>query len=246
MNKCFLGLDRPTLTSTSFSYRPISGSLFQNGISTTDIKQGQVGNCYFLATLGSIAHEQPSYIQNMFIDNGDNTWTVRFKNGANWDYVTVDRYLPTNSSGNLVYASQGRNFANTANELWVALAERAYAQIGESGWTRGTSRTNSYASIEGGWMTYVITQVTGLSSQWGSITSVTQQTLIDWVNSNKIVTLGTNSAPGNNLVGYHAYAITSYNAASGTFFVRNPWGTQHVELTFAQMVSSNVDLAYSV
>ncbi len=248
IGKWFLGLDRPTPTSTSYSYRSISGSLFQNGISTTDVKQGQVGDCYFLATLGSIAQEQPNYIQNMFIDNGDNTWTVRFNKSGVWDYVTVDRFLPTNSSGNLVYASQGSNFANTANELWVALAEKAYAQIGESGWTRGTSRTNSYQSIEGGWMTYVINQVTGLNStwSWSGISSLTEQTVINWVNSNTIVTLGTGSNPGNNLVGGHAYAITSYNASNGTFFVRNPWATQHVELTWAQLMSSNVDLAYSV
>jgi Calpain family cysteine protease len=246
IGKWFLGLDRPTPTSTSYSYRSISGSLFQNGISTTDIKQGQVGDCYFLSTLGSIAHEQPNYIQNMFIDNGDNTWTVRFNNSGKWDYVTVDRFLPTNSSGNLVYASQGSNFANTANELWVALAEKAYAQIGESGWTRGTNRTNSYASIESGWMTYVINQVTGLNSTWNNVKSLAEQTVITWVNSNAIVTLGTGSTVNYGLVGGHAYAITSYNATNGTFFVRNPWGTQHVELTWTQLTSLDLDLAYSV
>lgn len=246
IGKWFLGLDRPTLTSVNYSYRSISGSLFQNGISTTDIKQGQVGDCYFLSSLGSIAHEQPNYIQNMFIDNGDNTWTVRFNNSGKWDYVTVDRFLPTNSLGNLVYASQGSIFTNMANELWVALAEKAYAQIGESGWTRGLDKTNSYQSIEAGWMSYVINQVTGLSSSWDSAASLTQQTLIDWVNSNKIITLGTGANPGNGLVGGHAYAVTSYNASNGTFFVRNPWATQHVELTWAQLVSSDVDFAYSV
>jgi Calpain family cysteine protease/Bacterial pre-peptidase C-terminal domain len=247
VNKWFFGLDRPTLTSTNYSYRSISGSLFQSGISATDIKQGQIGDCYFLASLASIAQEQPSYIQNMFIDNGDNTWTVRFRNGANWDYVTVDRFLATNSSGTLVYASSGSNFANASNELWVALAEKAYAQIGESGWTRGLSNaTNSYAAIEGGWMTYVITQVTGLKTDWDYITTITQQTLINWVNSNKILTLGTNSAPGNGLVEGHAYAITGYDASTQKFFVRNPWGSKHVELTYAQLVTSGVDLAYSI
>jgi hypothetical protein len=246
IGKWFLGLDRPTPTSTSYSYRSISGSLFQNGISTTDIKQGQVGDCYFLSSLGSIANEQPNYIQNMFIDNGDNTWSVRFNNSGKWDYVTVDRFLPTNSSGNLVYASQGSNFASTANELWVALAEKAYAQIGESGWTRGTHRTNSYQSIEAGWMTYVINQVTGLATTWNNIDGLTKQTMVDWVNSNKIITLGTGTSPGNNLVGAHAYAVTSYNASNDTFFVRNPWGTQHVELTWAQLISSDVDFSYSV
>ena len=245
VNKWFLGLDRPTLTSTSVSYRTISGSLFQNGISATDIKQGQVGDCYFLASLASIANKQPNFIQNMFIDNGDNTWTVRFNKSGVWDYVTVDRFLATDTSGNLFYASAGSNFANAANELWVSLAEKAYAQIGESGWTRGLGKTNSYASIESGWMTDSIKQITGLETSWNWASAVTQQTLMDWVNSNKILTLGTsNNSYG--LVSNHAYAITGYNATNQTFFVRNPWGTQHVELTIAQLVSANVDLAYSV
>ncbi|MBC7517076.1 MAG: hypothetical protein H7237_11745 [Alkalinema sp. FL-bin-369] len=44
--------------------------------------------------MSSIANEQPAFIQNRFTNNGDNTQTVRFENGAVWDYVTVDRFLP--------------------------------------------------------------------------------------------------------------------------------------------------------
>ena len=246
VNKWFLGIDRPTLTSTSFSYRSISGSLFQNGISATDIKQGQIGDCYFLCTLSSIANEQPAFIQNMFTDNGDNTWTVRFKNGAVWDYVTVDRFLPTNSNGNLVYASMGSNATDATNELWVALAEKAYAQIGASGWTRGTDRTNSYASIEAGWMSYVIRQVTGLDNVWNSSSAITAQTAIDVVNSTKIMTVAFGSTINFGVIGNHAYAITDYNAATGTFHLQNPWGKDHVDLTWAQLTSLNAELIYSV
>ena len=32
----------------------------------------------------------------MFIVNGDGTYTVRFNNGSQSQYVTVDSYLPTN------------------------------------------------------------------------------------------------------------------------------------------------------
>ncbi len=246
INKWFLGLDRPTLTSTSYGYRSISGSLFQNGISATDIKQGQVGDCYFLCTLSSIANEQPAFIQNMFTDNGDNTWTVRFKNGAVWDYVTVDRFLPTDSNGNLVYASIASNATSVTNELWVALAEKAYAQIGASGWTRGTDRTNSYASIEAGWMSYVIRQVTGLDNVWNSSSAITAQTAIDVVNTNKVITVAFGSTVNFGVVGNHAYAVTQYNAATGTFHLENPWGKEHVDLTWAQLTSLNAEFIYSV
>jgi hypothetical protein len=40
--------------------------------------QGGVGDCCFIAVLGSLATRSPAAIQAMFLDNGDNTWTVRF------------------------------------------------------------------------------------------------------------------------------------------------------------------------
>ncbi|OBQ15983.1 MAG: hypothetical protein AN481_19505, partial [Aphanizomenon flos-aquae LD13] len=83
IGKWFLGNNRPGLTSSSYSYQYVSGSLFQNGLSANDIDQGALGDCYYVATLASIAQEKPDYIQNMFTDNGDNTFTVRFyRNGV--------------------------------------------------------------------------------------------------------------------------------------------------------------------
>jgi hypothetical protein len=45
-----------------------------------------VGDCYFIAALGALADSSAAAIENMFIDNGDGTWTVRF-------YVTVHGVL---------------------------------------------------------------------------------------------------------------------------------------------------------
>jgi hypothetical protein len=235
IGKWFLGTDRP---ATSYSYKYASGSLFQNGISADDIVQNQLGDCYFLATLSSIAQEKPSYIQNLFIDNGDSTFTVRFFNNGVADYVTVDRYLPTTSSGFSIYAGWGGgSSSSSSNELWVALAEKAYAQLGESGWSRPSNTKNAYSSIEGGWMDYVIRQVTGLSTTSQSATAMTQSQLIDLVNSNKVLTVGFVYGAGYGVVNGHAYTITSYNASTGTFRLRNPWGTSHANITWSQLQS---------
>ncbi len=91
IGKWFLGTARPVASGT-YSY--VSGSLFQNGLSADDVDQGAVGDCYYVATLASIAQEKPDYIQNMFTDNGDNTFTVRFYNNGVADYVTVDGLIP--------------------------------------------------------------------------------------------------------------------------------------------------------
>ena len=69
--------------------------------------QGELGDCYFISSLGTIAKASPAAIRNMFIDNGDGTWTVRFYANGTADYVTVDNMLPTDSNGYLVYADYG-------------------------------------------------------------------------------------------------------------------------------------------
>jgi Calpain family cysteine protease/Bacterial pre-peptidase C-terminal domain len=221
IGKWFLGSDRPVTTNT-YSYN--SAPLFKDGASITDVKQGGLGDCYYLATLASIAQEKPSYLSNMFIDNGDNTYSVRFFNNGVADYVTVDKYLVT-------------GYANASQELWVGLAEKAYAQLAESGWSRGAGKTNSYASIEGGWMDYVIRQVTGLSATSSNVTSMTKQQLIDLTNSNKILTAGFVNGAGYGVVNSHAYTVQSYNSTTGLFRLNNPWGTTHAEVTWEQLNS---------
>ena len=242
IGKWFLGNARP---ATSYSYQSVSGSLFQNGISANDINQNALGDCYYLATLSSIAQEKPSYIQNMFTDNGDNTFTVRFYNNGVADYVTVDRYLPT-SGGREIYAGWGgASSTSSTNELWVALAEKAYAQLAESGWSRPGNSTNSYSSIEGGWMDAVIRQVTALSTTSQSATNMTQTQLINLVNSSQILTAGFVDGGGFGVVNSHAYTITSYNSSNGTFHLRNPWGTSDADVTFAQLQSLTGRIVWS-
>lgn len=241
ISKWFLGSDRPT---TSYTYQYASGSLFQNGISASDLKQGAVGDCYYIATLASIAQEKPSYIQNMFTDNGDGTFTVRFyKNGAA-DYLTVDRYLPTDTWGNFAYASYDSSYSSSSNELWVALAEKAYAQLNESGWI-GQDNTNSYEGISGGWMDAVIEQVTGLSTSFVSASSMTSEQLVNLVNSKQILTVGFVRGGGYGVYNSHAYAVTSYNSSTGKFHLQNPWGEEHVDVTWAQLSDLQGDFIWS-
>ena len=244
IGKWFLGNDRP---DANYTYKYVSGSLFQNGLSADDIYQGAVGDCYYLVTLASIAREKPEYIQNMFTDNGDNTFTVRFYNNGVADYVTVDRYLPT-SGGYAAYAGWGGgSVSSNSNELWVALAEKAYAQLAESGWSRTYSDTqnNSYAAIETGWMDTVIRQVTGLGTSSFEAVNMTQTQLINLVNSNQVLTAAFVYGGDYGVVNGHAYTITSYNATNGTFHLQNPWGFSHADVTWSQLVSLRCIIEWS-
>ncbi len=220
INKWFLGSDRPSTTET---YRQVSGSLFQNGISYQDIKQGKVNDCFLLIGLATTAINSAKTIENMFIDNGDNTFTVKFWRNQVADYVTVDRYLPTDASGNFVYASKGRNYNDSSNELWVALAEKAYTQLNESGGIY-QDNTNSYFGIgNGGYIADALQHITG--SKVLMSVPLDLNIIINATNLGESIGFGSKSKPvANNIVAAHAYALVNYNSSNQKFTLFNPWG----------------------
>ena len=241
VDKWFLGADEPALTTSSLSYQTAAGSLFSTTPSRADAKQGMLGDCYFIAALASIADKNADAVRNMFIDNGDSTFTIRFYGSSasgvrTADYVTVNRKLPAYSNGALGYSSYGMSILSASTPLWIALAEKAYAQWNETG-QAGRDGTNRYAAIEGGWMSNVNAQVLGYNSSNFSFASTSKQTLIDALNSSKAITLGTQqSASAGGLVGSHAYSITGYNATTDTFSLHNPWGVSHpTPLSWSQL-----------
>jgi hypothetical protein len=158
INKWFYGTDLPVLAAAvqnnmpkgmQVDYEKAAGTLFgPNGPSPDDIAQGYVGDCYFLASLGEVAEQSPQTIKNMFIDNHDGTYAVRFweydPNRSGWvaDYVTVDLQLPT-VHGSKLFAfagwyqgGQAVQYTDPNAVLWPALLEKAYAQLASEGWSR--------------------------------------------------------------------------------------------------------------
>jgi hypothetical protein len=243
INKWFLGLDRPTAGGT---YRQVAGQLFVGGATYTDIRQGYLGDCYFVSSLGEAALKNPSIISNMFVVNGDGTYTVRFYNSGRAQYVTVDSFLPTNSSGQLIYANLGAMFNNSGNELWTALAEKAYAQINEMGWLRSGlpgNGQNAYAAIEGGYIYAALGQITGQATTAFAMTSgaTSFTTFVNAFNQGKMIGFASKSAPvSTQVVGNHAYAVVGYNATDQTVTLFNPWGIQYglVTMTWSQIQSN--------
>ncbi|MFB2770746.1 C2 family cysteine protease [Pelatocladus sp. BLCC-F211] len=220
ISKWFLGSDRPT---TSYNYQYANGSLFQNGITYQDIEQGSINDCFFLTGLAATAFRSRNMIENMFIDNGDQTFTVRFYNHGIADYVTVDRYLPTNQEGYFIYASQGNYYGNSDNELWVALAEKAYAQLNASGWIY-QDNTNSYNGINnGGYVSDALTNITGLKTSLANLLNF--NSVVNAFNSGQMIGLSTKSTVVDaNIIASHAYALVGYNSSTQMFTLFNPWG----------------------
>jgi hypothetical protein len=267
VNKWFLGTDLPDPGNSLLVYESAAGSLYDPGSNTpviADEFQGALGDCYFISTLGSIAKSNPTAIENMFINNGDGTYTVRFYTGTygasgnsdgsvndgftngigTADYVTVNTMLPT-YNGRLVFADYETSYTATQNDLWIPLAEKAYAQWNETG-KEGRDGTNTYASIEGGWMAPVDAQVLGHNATDYSLTTGTEQNMIAALTANKAVTIGTICSSNSNdtlpygLYGCHAYAVTGYNASNNTFTLYNPWGFDQppAALTWAEVMAT--------
>ena len=244
IGKWFLGTDHPIATSsdgkTAYDYKPVQGQLFQNGPSYIDVDQNGVGDCYFLASLAETARKTPDALQNMFIDNGDNTWTVRFFHDGSADYVTVDRSLPTRQmnsdpavSGTAAFAGWGGNWSdNPNNELWVALAEKAYVQLNESGVIGQEVAANSYQAIAGGWGKNALHHITGRNITNGHVTwgIFGQNDDIGKIShawgTNQLVTFTSKHDSGDvasYIASNHVYALIAYDN-NNTFVLYNPWG----------------------
>ncbi len=258
VDKWFLGTDLPAVTESSFSYRTSTGTLFATTPTVNDAKQGYLGDCYFIAAVASIADSNPQAVRNLFIDNADGTYTVRFYAGelgsyytntgllstgfqsgtGKADYVTVNMQLPTASDGTLVYSGNGLNAMSSSTSLWIPLLEKAYAQWNETG-NEGRDGTNTYAAMEGGWMTDVNAQILGYNSTGYQFNAGNKQVMINALNADKAVTFGTNIGRFNDLKGSHAYVVTGYNASTDRFTAFNPWGTAHpAPLTWAQLTTA--------
>lgn len=242
IDKWFYGTDLPDAGDYSYD-TTTAGTLYgSSDPSHTDEQQGDLGDCYLISALGSLADSSTSVIADMIIDNGDGTWTVRFYYSSTAEYVTVNSQLPVDSSGDLVFQGDGSSSTDSSNVLWLALAEKAYAQWNEFGHAGQESATNSYLAIEGGWTGNVYEQVLGYTatiyyrSTWSTSD---KQALISAISAGEAVTIGTRSFDYDStsgLYGNHAYNVIAYDSSTGKFTLYNPWGShQPNQVTWSQL-----------
>jgi len=244
VNKWFLGLDRP---AASGIYRQIAGQLIVDGAAYTDVRQGQAGDCYLVASLAEASLVDPDVVANMFIVNGDGTYTVKFFNDGQAEYVTVDSFLPTSDSGDLVYSGKGQNYLDAGNELWVALAEKAYVQANEFGWVRPGlpgNGDNAYSAINGGFIATALGHLTGQATiaYTSVVPAANFSTMVDAFDAGALIGIASKSttAAGSGVVGSHAYAVVGYDLAAQTVTLYNPWGPEYglLTLTWAEVGAS--------
>ncbi|GCC40592.1 hypothetical protein chiPu_0024730, partial [Chiloscyllium punctatum] len=117
---------------------PLSGELcedprlFVDGISSRDLNQGSLGNCWFVAACSCLATES-SLWKKVIPDHGGQEWDpkrpedyagifhFRFCRFGAWLDVVIDDRLPT-INGQLIFCHSAEH-----REFWCSLLEKAYA-----------------------------------------------------------------------------------------------------------------------
>ncbi len=206
-------------------YEPVSGSLFgPNGPSYLDVEQGNLGDCWLMASLAEVAAREPSVIRSMFTYEG-----TAVENGATVGLYSVRLYSTSGSAFSVTVDTElpdgGSLYDHPANGvLWVALAEKAYAEgNGERLVTTNYEGSDSYAALNYGDAAWALHAITGQSVKDYSINP--SNVASAW-NTGELIVLCTSNPPNPYIVPNHCYAVVNYNASSTTpFEMYNPWGT---------------------
>ena len=119
--------------------------VFYEGATLDDIKQGGIGDCYFLSTIGSLCNFTNFIERHFYLDNEKNhVYGIYFFINGRWKRVLVDDIFPCkinkkNPFGEFYFS------CSFQNEIWVSLIEKAWAKV-----------NGSYANIDYGGYSYEV------------------------------------------------------------------------------------------
>jgi len=200
-------------------------------MSKDDIKQGTLGDCWFLSSCAAVSREERFMKRICSTDyplSGDSYCGVvhfSFWRFGEWVDIYIDDRLPTRD-GQLVFAH-----CDTPQEFWVALIEKAYAKL-----------HGSYEAIEGGQTMDALVDLTGGLAERHEIKGVDPSIYKLILTANKAGSFiacsrkgdwkSSNQADANGLVAGHAYTVTDavkVRHKMGTeklLRIRNPWGNE--------------------
>jgi Ca2+-binding RTX toxin-like protein len=209
---------------SNFGNSPLFGP---GGPSPDDIHQGELGDCWYVSALSSVARKNPGHLQNQAVPFGDGTFIVQVGDAVNAKYVRVDADFPADSNGDLLYAHKG-----AGGSIWPSVFEKAEAVV--------HGKVSSYEMIVAGsaHLAYADLGGSDIKDQFwndkalGDALSEPKllKTIDDLLAAGNVVGFGTmDSVPAKQLVvPTHAYSVVKVNKdANGnrvSVTLRNPWG----------------------
>lgn len=212
------------------------------GFRAEDLRQGGVGDCWFMSALAVVAQRHDLVAKLFAVDTARNRagcYCLRlFMDGA-WSSIWLDDQLPVTDTPRreplafdtkLAFCRCGS--ASGEQQLWASLVEKAYAKA-----------HGSYQSISGGWVAEALLDLTGAPTEMIYLGDDRFDSELMWARLRAYRALGlpmgcgTNNAEGSanlkevGLVGGHAYSILDVREAhtrTGEVVrllrVRNPHG----------------------
>lgn len=204
--------------------------LFPEGVASIrpdHIQQGELGDCYFLAAVASLADTPAGKKQifDMIQDKGNGKFSVTFPGKP---AITID--APTDAEIAL-YSTSGKD------GQWLAVLEKAYAhQTNQDAWF--IQRSNPYDAIgNGAQLSTGIKGITGsgsdtdillLTSESSLRTKLQQALKAGRVTTSSVSKtlnpMADQSRTANGLPRGHAYSVLAFDAKKDQVTVRNPWG----------------------
>uniref|UniRef100_A0A3B3DI95 Zgc:136872 n=1 Tax=Oryzias melastigma TaxID=30732 RepID=A0A3B3DI95_ORYME len=195
-----------------------------DGVSRFDFGQGLVGNCWFLASIGSLTFQtnilnQVVPLEQTFDDDYCGLFHFRFWRFGRWIDVVIDDKLPT-INGRLIFVR-----SKDPTEFWPALMEKAYAKV-----------CGSYADMNAGTPAEALVDFTGGVHMYVQLTNPPAdlwELMCRAGRTKSLMSCGTpqgvtqNTVLPNGLVQGHAYTVTGVRQVRETVqLVRlwNPWG----------------------
>ncbi|XP_072621209.1 calpain-13 [Vulpes vulpes] len=198
------------------------------GASRFDIQQGEAGDCWFLAALGSLT-QNPQQLQKILMDQSFShqyagIFRFRFWQCGQWVEVVVDDRLPVLNKECLFVHPRKNN-----QEFWPCLLEKAYAKF-----------HGSYVNLHYGFLPDALVDLTGgvvTSINLHSIPSDLVMMVKTAVKTGSLMACGTLADPTgearrmeNGLVTQHAYTVTGAERIQygrgweDLIRLWNPWG----------------------
>ncbi|GEK23044.1 C2 family cysteine protease [Cellulomonas xylanilytica] len=223
--------------ASGITYGVPEGPLFADGVSSTDVYQGRLGDCWFIASLAASTQMDPDLIARNIRENPNGTISVRL-----WDrdgterWVTMTRELPLADDGTPLGA-------HGDGELWPAYYEKAFALLyeGDKGGAPDgkdgdplydRSEQGTYGALEWDWTEKAPPYVSGNESRGLDVSFEDVQSAFD--SGSPVIVASSDDkddVPEHLQAGYfgrHVYYVTEIT--DDHVLLANPWGDDYEPL----------------